>query len=83
MGAMYGKNPLTAPEIKGQETLSNGMKMVWAGPMNDGTYAADIYSPDKKTLVSMQHGIHAGGCGDDKAMGELIKMLMESMIDEF
>lgn len=83
MGAMYGKNPLTKPEIKGRATLSNGMKMVWAGPRTDGTYATDIYSPNEQTLVSMQHGIRAGGSGDDKAMGEMITMLMESMIDEF
>ena len=83
MGTMYGKKPIPAPAIKGGGTLSNGMHMVWTGPNDDGTYDADIYDTDKKTLVSMQHGMLMNGNMSPKETGEMIQMLMESMIDEF
>lgn len=84
MGVMYGKRPLPILAHKGYFTLSNGMFCVY-GQMADEGLCVDVYK-DKamKELVSMQHGIICSGESDGQAAdADMLRMLMESMIDEF
>lgn len=82
MAAMYGKNKLAESEIKGGFSLSNGMYCVY-GKSDEGL-CADVYEDkNKNKLVSMQHGIVGNIDDDDDGMEEMLKLLMESMINEF
>lgn len=81
MGAMYGKRPLPILAQKGYFTLSNGMFCVY-GQMTDEGLCVDVYRDrTMKELVSMQHGIISSEELDVRAND--LRMLMESMIDEF
>lgn len=78
MGAMYGKKPLNLLEIKGIFVLSNGMYCVYG--QNTEGICVDVYKDEtRKDLVSMQHGIVT----NTGLNANLLKDLMESMIDEF
>lgn len=79
MHNLYGKRKLTAPEIKGSFTLSNGMFCAWGTPADEGV-SVDIYDDaSKKLLVGMEHGITVTG----RSIGILLQELMESLTDEF
>lgn len=81
MGAMYGKRPLPILAQKGYFTLSNGMFCVY-GQMADEGLCVDVYRDrNMKELVSMQHGIISSEELNVRAND--LRMLMESMIDEF
>lgn len=76
MGAMYGKRPLPILAQKGYFTLSNGMFCVYGQMADEGLCV--------KELVSMQHGIIYSEEPDVQAdVADDLRMLMESMIDEF
>lgn len=75
---MYGKKPLNLLEIKGIFVLSNGMYCVYG--QNTEGICVDVYKDEtRKDLVSMQHGIVT----NTGLNANLLKDLMESMIDEF
>lgn len=79
MHNLYGKRKLTAPEIKGSFTLSNGMFCVWGTPSDEGI-SVDVYDDASKTLlVGMEHGIIAKVENID---GSNLQMLLESFIDD-
>lgn len=76
MGAMYGKRPLPILAQKGYFMLSNGMFCVYGQMADEGLCV--------KELVSMQHGIIYSEEPDVQAdVADDLRMLMESMIDEF
>ena len=78
MHNLYGKRKLTAPEIKGSFTLSNGMFCVWGTPSDEGV-SVDIYDDSSKTLlIGMEHGIDTFDVPD----GMFLKAIIESFIDE-
>jgi hypothetical protein len=78
MGTMYGKKPLNLLEIKGVFVLSNGMYCVYG--QNTKGICVDVYKDEtRKDLISMQHGIVT----NTGLNANLLKDLMESMIDEF
>ncbi len=78
MHNLYGKRKLTAPEIKGSFTLSNGMFCVWGMPSDEGV-SVDIYDDaSKELLVGLEHGIVFNGNPDSSKL----KMFLESYIDE-
>lgn len=82
MGAMYGKKPLNLLEIKGTFVLSNGMYCVYGH--NIEGICVDVYNDNtRKELVSMQHGIMTFGNTTANLNAEMLKGLIESMIDEF
>ena len=84
MGAMYGKRPLPILAQKGYFMLRNGMFCVY-GQMADEGLCVDVYRDrTMKELVSMQHGIIYSEEPDVQAdVADDLRMLMESMIDEF
>lgn len=83
MGEMYGKRPLPLPAQKGHFTLSNGMYCVY-GEMTDEGLCVDVYQDKSmKELVSMQHGVEVFGNMPESEKVNMLRGLMESMIDEF
>lgn len=83
MGAMHGKRPLPLPAQKGHFTLSNGMYCVY-GQMADEGLCVDVYrDKSMKELVSMQHGVELMGDMTEQQKVNMLRSLMESMLDEF
>ncbi len=79
MHNLYGKRKLTAPEIRGSFTLSNGMFCVWGVPSDEGV-SVDVYDDaSKKLLIGMEHGIVTNY---EKIDSSKLKMLLEGYIDE-
>ena len=82
MNNLYGIQPLTAPEIKGSFTLSNGMWCVWGTSTKEGLCFDVFDSKENKLLVGMEHGCGVFNTSPDQ-IGDMLHQLAESMKEDF